>query len=189
MLAACSGEKPRPVAAKPGTFALQPVAATQQVAQAPARVPEPAARSEPAPVQRAPELLLVPNAGFVEPARPAASPPEPAKPAVPAKAEAPEPATQVAALVPPPARPAMPIRVVSRVEPDFPRTAFQARVERGLVKARMTLDGSGNVTRVDIVDAMPRRVFDNAVAVALAQWKFNDGAAGRTYDTEVVFQR
>jgi len=50
-------------------------------------------------------------------------------------------------------------------------------------------DGSGNVTRVDIVEAHPRRVFDTAVASALAQWKFNDGAAGRTYDTEVVFQR
>ena len=47
----------------------------------------------------------------------------------------------------------------------------------------------GNVTRVDIVTAQPRRVFDDAVTLALAQWKFNDGAAGRTYDTEVVFQR
>ena len=39
------------------------------------------------------------------------------------------------------------------------------------------------------IDQTPSRNFDNTVVAALSQWKFNDGASGRTYDTEVVFRR
>jgi protein TonB len=210
-LAACSRAEPQAVVSKPTAPVAVPAAArmAEKPVQAPA--PEPASRaaapeqrraqaaSKPpkAPVARAvppalpamldgssrESLALVPSPGFVEPPRTAAPKAEAPKAEAP-KAEAPMPVAAAA-----PARAPAPARVVSRVEPDFPRSAFQARVDRGLVKARMTLDGSGNVTRVDIVDAQPRRVFDTAVASALAQWKFNDGAAGRTYDTEVVFQR
>jgi protein TonB len=196
-LAACSRGEPQAVIPKP----VAPVAMRAETIRIP-EAPKPAPRAPtpaPRPAQATPKapkppaaaaatpmmdgssresLALVPSPGFVEPPRTVA-----------AKVETPkaEPPVQVAAAAPP--RPSVAARVMSRVEPDFPRAAFQARVDRGQVKARMTLDGSGNVTRVDIVEAHPRRVFDTAVASALAQWKFNDGAAGRTYDTEVVFQR
>jgi TonB family protein len=207
LLAACTQEVPPPVASRPKAPIVQAAKPTppSEMALVPKAVPpapEPAApkapparrKAEPAPVPKpvasasspqpmasaparqpaaiAPDgrsreqLALLPPAGFVEPAR----------------IEAPLP-------VAPPALTTAPIRVVNRIEPDFPRAAFQARVDRGLVKARMTLDGRGNVMRVDIVEAKPTRVFDSAVSLALAQWKFNDGAPGRTYDTEVVFQR
>ena len=80
-------------------------------------------------------------------------------------------------------------RLVSRVDPDFPREAVQAGADSGLVRARMTLDSAGGVTRVEIVEANPRRVFDRAVVRALSQWRYSDGAAGRTVDMEVAFKR
>ena len=210
LLAACSQEAAQPVASRPQAPILQPSPAVKpapvtEIALAPKALPraaEPATakaqpvrrKAEPAPAPRPATIAPAPQAVASAPARqPAAIAPDgrsreqlalvpPAGFVEPAKVEAP---VKVAA----PATPAAPIRVMNRIEPDFPRAAFQARVDRGLVKARMTLDGNGNVTRVDIVDAKPRRVFDNAVTLALAQWKFNDGATGRTYDTEVLFQR
>jgi len=185
--AAKQAEKLGEAAPRAPASAPQPVAPAPRPAEpAPraAETPKRAAEAQPklvpvratAPLRES--LAIVPPAGFVEAPKPAAAPEQKAEPPV-----------QVAAAAPVAQRPATPTRVLSRVEPDFPRAAFQSRVERGLVKARMTLDGSGNVTRVDIVEAQPRRVFDNTVTAALSQWKFSDGAAGRTYDTEIVFQR
>lgn len=127
---------------------------------------------------------------------PASNPPEPPPRFEPPKTEAPKPA-------PPPPRtvvavakpstiapaPAAPPRLITRVDPDFPREAVQAGVDKGTVKARITLDETGAVTRVEVVDAYPRRVFDRAVTRALSQWRFNEGPAGRTVETEVDFQR
>jgi protein TonB len=80
-------------------------------------------------------------------------------------------------------------QVVSKVDPEFPREAVQAGADKGLVKARMTVDGSGEVVRVEILEANPRRVFDRAVVKTLSQWRFNVGAAGRTVEIDVNFTR
>ena len=79
--------------------------------------------------------------------------------------------------------------LVSKVEPEFPREAVQAGVDKGLVKARMTIDGTGEVTRVEVLDAQPRRVFDRAVVKTLSQWRFNSGNAGRLVEIDVNFTR
>lgn len=79
--------------------------------------------------------------------------------------------------------------VISRVEPEFPREALQAGADFGKVKARMTVDGSGEVSRVEILEATPRRVFDRAVVKTLSQWKFTPGSAGRAVEIEVEFKR
>ena len=120
-------------------------------------------------------------------ATPSSPPPAAAKPApAPAKAA---PRTDVAAAKPAAnPEPATP-RLVSRVEPDFPAEAVRGGVDSGRVVARMTLDATGRVTNVDIVEAQPRRVFDRSVRTALAQWKFNEGAAGRTVESEIDFRR
>ena len=77
---------------------------------------------------------------------------------------------------------------VSKVEPEFPREAQLASIDKGRVKARLTIDATGEVTRVDIVDANPRRVFDRAVTRSLSQWRYEPGAAGRTVDVELDFK-
>ena len=79
------------------------------------------------------------------------------------------------------------LRPVSKVDPEFPREAQLASVEKGRVKARLTLDATGEVTRVDIVEANPRRVFDRAVTRSLSQWRYESGAAGRTVEVELDF--
>lgn len=79
--------------------------------------------------------------------------------------------------------------VVIKVDPEFPREAVQAGVDKGVVKARMTIDQSGEVTRVEVLEANPRRVFDRAVVKTLSQWRFNAGTAGRLVEIDVNFIR
>jgi TonB family protein len=133
-----------------------------------------------------------------EPAKPAAretrqEPPAAAasRASTPAKPDAGAPQRTDLAAAKPSSVPSAPAaaRLITRVDPDFPREAVQAGVEKGNVKARMTLDESGAVTRVEVVESSPRRVFDRAVVRALTQWHFNEGTAGRTVETEVDFRR
>ncbi len=78
---------------------------------------------------------------------------------------------------------------VSREAPNFPREAVKAGIDEGTVHARMSIDASGNVTNVQIVEARPPRIFDRAVRETLGHWKFNGGADARSYDTEIEFRR
>ena len=80
-------------------------------------------------------------------------------------------------------------QVVSKVDPEFPREAAVAGVDKGMVKARMTIDATGEVTRVEVLDAQPRRVFDRAVVKTLSQWRFNTGNSGRVVEIDVNFTR
>ena len=79
--------------------------------------------------------------------------------------------------------------LLAKVEPEFPREAIQAGADKGRVKARMTLDGTGEVTRVEILEASPRRLFDRAVVKTLSQWKFSNGSDGRMVEIDVDFRR
>jgi len=78
---------------------------------------------------------------------------------------------------------------IHRVDPEFPGEAVRAGAQRGRVTARMTLDASGKVTNVEIVDALPRRLFDRAVLKALVDWRYADGAAGRVVEIEIAFKQ
>jgi len=80
-------------------------------------------------------------------------------------------------------------RPVHRVEPQFPRWAFRAGADHGVVIARLTVDADGTVTHVEIVKAEPQRLFDEAVVKALSQWRYVDGRAARTIDVEIAFNR
>jgi protein TonB len=163
----------------------------KEPAKAPARTVEkspPEPKSAPVEARKAAEPARAP-----EPAKAVVPAPAPVVAPEPAKAEAPAPAppkVEVAAAKPaaPPAPSPTTAKLVSRIDPQFPREAVQAGVERGTVKARMTLDAGGNVTKVEIVDAQPRRLFDRAVVRALSQWHFSDGPSGRTVETEVEFK-
>jgi TonB family protein len=106
--------------------------------------------------------------------------------AAPARKPEPAPAAAIAKAAP---APEVPSRVLQRVEPDFPREAIRDGHESGVVKVRMDVDAEGNVTRVEILESRPRRVFDRAVSSALAQWKFNAGRPGRVIETEIAFRR
>lgn len=78
---------------------------------------------------------------------------------------------------------------VSRVSPEFPREAVAAGVDAGNVKARLTVDPAGEVVRVEILKAEPRRVFDRTVIRALSMWKFAPGGDGRSMEIDLEFRR
>jgi protein TonB len=148
-----------PAATTPAATDMSPEAASRPSAHSPADNPAQLAPAEP-PVE-APRAALPP----IEAPR--------AAPAIePVRAAAPSP------LVP-----------VMREAPEFPREATAQGVDRGTVKARVTVDAQGRVASVDILDAAPHRVFDRAVRNALARWQFEPGPNGRTTTVDVVFKR
>jgi len=181
-------QPPPPKAAEPKPAPEVPKVA-EPPAAAPKEAPKPTVAAAPVEAPKAAPASTAPAAPATQkPASGAAPPPKPASSpaAAPAKAT---PRTEVASAKPSAApEPATP-RLVSRVEPDFPAEAVRGGVDSGRVLARMTLDGAGRVTNVEIVEAQPRRVFDRSVRTALAQWKFNEGAAGRTVESEIDFRR
>ena len=81
------------------------------------------------------------------------------------------------------------VRPLHRVDPEFPRFAFRSGVSRGLVSARVTLDAEGRVTTVEVLNAEPKRLFDQAVVDALSQWRYVEGRPGRRVDVEIAFNR
>ena len=58
-------------------------------------------------------------------------------------------------------------QLLSKVQPEFPKEALQAGIDKGRVKARMTLDTSGEVTRVEIIEANPRLQVEHTVTEAV----------------------
>ena len=92
------------------------------------------------------------------------------------------------ALPPPPREVASLVSVVSREQPEFPRDAQRAGIMTGNVRAKLTINAAGGVSNVAILEAKPSRVFDRSVTQALSRWKFNPGAEGRIYETEISFK-
>jgi protein TonB len=81
------------------------------------------------------------------------------------------------------------LQPIVREAPEFPKEAITEGVAGGTVKARVTLDGNGKVTGIEILEAQPRRVFNRAVRAALWRWQYEAGAPNRTADVEVAFAR
>ncbi|WP_269531034.1 energy transducer TonB [Chitinimonas sp. BJYL2] len=128
--------------------------------------------------------VTTPVAAAVTPA--AVAPVPVAKPSESAPAVVPPPPVQVAVASPAKAEPDR--RPLYREQPAFPVEAARAGVESGLVKARMVVNESGAVTRVEILESRPRRVFDRAVTAALSKWKFREAGSSFTVETLIEFK-
>jgi protein TonB len=79
------------------------------------------------------------------------------------------------------------IAPVFRVEPAYPRAAHRAGVEGGVV-AHLHIRADGTVQRVDIVQSIPRGVFDREAVAALLQWRFAPEEVGFLGEVEIVFK-
>jgi periplasmic protein TonB len=94
-------------------------------------------------------------------------------------------------VVAPPAPPKPAIRRgITRIagdNPEYPRQAIRAGIEKGKVVARLQIDEKGNVTEVTIVSSDPPRVFDRAVMDALKGWKFQGEGEKYVGEIEVNF--
>lgn len=135
-------------------------AAAFQVAARPAPLEAPAALPSPNPIARPAPLAVSPSAPL------------------PVPAAAPAAALQPLAMAP-----------IEHALPEFPLEAARAGVDGGRVTARLSIDRSGRVTSVRILESQPPRVFDRAVSDTLARWRFAPGPDARTFDAEIEFKR
>ncbi len=78
-------------------------------------------------------------------------------------------------------------KVLKKVPPDFPAEAARKGIDKGVLKARLTVNEAGNVTEVSIVDTQPTKakLLNESVITALNQWKFESGKAS-TFEMQIV---
>jgi periplasmic protein TonB len=79
-------------------------------------------------------------------------------------------------------------KVIKKVPMEFPGEATRKGVDRGVLKARVTIDGAGVPTEVAIVDAQPAkaRVLNDSVITALNGWRFESLGKPTTFEMQVV---
>lgn len=172
---------------------LRSAAPTVAAVEAPKPAP---VKGEPAPKTEA-KPAASPRA---EPPAPKAEPKSEAKPQ-PAKAEAPKPEAARPEAPKKEARKddaAKPADAISPVQPNlvsiaplnFPTEASARGYSTGSVKARLTIDAAGNVTKVQILSAQPARgFFDEEATRSLRDWKFDRGPANRQYIADIQFKK
>lgn len=79
-------------------------------------------------------------------------------------------------------------KVVKKVPPDFPEQALRRGVDRGVLKAKLTVDGAGAVTGVDIVEVSPAKakILNEAVIEALNKWRFEGSGKQSQFELQIV---
>lgn len=70
------------------------------------------------------------------------------------------------------------LKPIKRVEPTYPAEAARAGTS-GFVEVEFTVDASGKVASVSVLNAKPARTFETAAVKAVKQWQFEPGADGR----------
>jgi outer membrane biosynthesis protein TonB len=80
-------------------------------------------------------------------------------------------------------------KVIKKVPPEFPGEAIRKGVDKGVLKARVTIDGAGVPTEVSIVDTQPAKakILNDTVIGAVNQWRFEGQGKPVTFDLQVVF--
>ncbi|APV49886.1 hypothetical protein BWI17_09440 [Betaproteobacteria bacterium GR16-43] len=171
--------KPEPMKAAPAKAEPVKPEAPKAEASKPARKDESKSGPESRELRgRAPEAGKPARRGEDKgPSTPVYEPPKP--PPAEAPREEPKPAVAASTAVIP----------ISRPPPNFPPAAAAKNIDSGSVKARLSIDAAGHVTGVQILEARPRRYFDEEATRSLRAWRFNPGAENRSYDVEIAFQR
>ncbi|MFC5568946.1 TonB family protein [Lysobacter yangpyeongensis] len=70
------------------------------------------------------------------------------------------------------------LKPVKRVNPEYPPEAARSGTT-GFVEVEYTVDASGKVSSVSVVNAKPARTFESAAVKAVKQWEFAAGTDGR----------
>jgi len=79
------------------------------------------------------------------------------------------------------------VKPVKKVKPVYPREAEDQHIE-GRVKVRLSVALDGSVTGVEVLLAEPPGVFEEAVLVAVKQYKFKRDGTTYQADQEIVFR-
>jgi protein TonB len=154
--------------------AAETAAQQRQQAQAAAAADGVAPAEEPAPAPSAPAPVAEPAsdlASLTSPT-PATTTPSPAPPPAPSAPVTTTTTTTTAAAAPRVAAPAVrDARILSRVDPDYPREAMRGR-QQGWVEVEFTIGVDGSVSDPQVVASRPARIFDRAATRAIQQWRF-----------------
>jgi periplasmic protein TonB len=67
---------------------------------------------------------------------------------------------------------------IKRVEPAYPPEAARTGTV-GFVEVEFTLDATGKVATVSVINAKPARTFESAAVKAVKQWQFAPGGDTR----------
>lgn len=107
------------------------------------------------------------------------------------KTVAPPPPVVVEKIAPPPVQ-AAPVfdtlKFLSGAQPGFPNVAVRAGLTQGSVSARIFIEKNGNVSKVEVLDARPRKYFDKEVVASLLTWKYAPISNPQTKIIEVNFK-
>ena len=66
------------------------------------------------------------------------------------------------------------LKPIKRVEPQYPPEAARSGTT-GFVEVEFTVDPTGKVASVSVVNAKPTRTFETAAVRAVKQWQFEPG--------------
>jgi periplasmic protein TonB len=79
-------------------------------------------------------------------------------------------------------------KVLKKVPMDFPGEAVRRGVDKGVLKTRVTVDGDGAVTAVDVVDVQPgkAKILNESVIAAVGKWRFEGSGKPNTFEMQVV---
>lgn len=80
-------------------------------------------------------------------------------------------------------------KIIKKVPPEFPGEAQRKGITEGVLKAKLSIDGSGSVTEVAILEATPpkAKIFNDAATTALNQWKFEASGKPQSFELKLVF--
>jgi periplasmic protein TonB len=80
-------------------------------------------------------------------------------------------------------------KIVKKVPPEFPAEAVRKGVDRGVLKAKVTIDEKGVPTDVAIVDTQPpkARILNDTVSESLKSWRFEGQGKSTSFELQVVF--
>lgn len=83
-----------------------------------------------------------------------------------------------------------PPTLVSIRDPGFPDEARESGINRGYVRAQLTLDKQGRVQAVEVIESWPRHIFDEEARRTFHHWTYSAGRYdGRTVEARVQFKR
>lgn len=79
-------------------------------------------------------------------------------------------------------------KVLKKVPLEFPAEAVRKGVDRGVLKARLTIDASGAVTDASIIETTPSKakLLNEPVLEVLNKWRFEGNGKPTTFDMQVV---
>ncbi|MFZ6689144.1 energy transducer TonB [Undibacterium sp. SXout11W] len=80
------------------------------------------------------------------------------------------------------------LKTIASSQPKYPTTAARAGITEGKVSARIHIETDGKVSQVEILNARPKRYFEQEVIATVSQWKYAPIAKAQTTVLEFTFK-